>query len=197
MSMELITDLNDPRIRPNKVDRIRSGSRQEFREKDKRSFDGDFYINPPERHMYLEPNGDGWEWVNGCAECNGKPRDWMTYVECDKHNVCRRCGCSRKDLTEAPWGGKSGWICKRCDKIEHEQEKIEALAAMPDDDDFDKWDYHGLYEIKCPYCDYKYPDSWECAGDDGAEHECPRCDSTFTVTAIHSMTFDCNRKVTT
>lgn len=188
--MILITGLNDPRIHPDKVNRTRSGPRQEFRIKNKRSLDGDFYIDPPERHFYLEPEGDGWKWVNGCSECNGEPRDWMTYVECEKHNVCQFCGCSPKEAGTC-WGSKKGWICQKCVDIRHEQDKIEALAAMPDE--FNDWDYHNVHTITCPYCAYQFSDSWEHSNDEDESHECPRCDNTFTVTAIHSLTFDCSR----
>ncbi len=188
--MELITELNDPRIHPDKVERIRNGARQEFRFKSKRSFDGDFYIDPPENHFHLEWQNDTWEWINGCSECNGKPRDWMTYIECEKHNVCRTCQIHRSK-TEVAWGGKNGWQCQCCHDADHEYEKEAALAAMPEE--YDSWDFHGKDEITCPYCAYEFSDSWENAGADDEAEECPRCDNTFVVTAVHSLTFNCDR----
>ncbi len=110
MNVELITDLNDPRIHPDNVIRMRCGSRQEFRKRSKSSFEGEYYIEPLEMHMDLEPEGCGWKWVNGCEECNGKPRGWSTYIECDKHNVCRKCARSRQEITGAAWGGAKGWL---------------------------------------------------------------------------------------
>ena len=75
---------------------------------------------------------------------------------------------------------------------EHKADKAEALAAMPDE--HDEWDYQDLNEIKCPYCDYEFSDSFENAEDNEKDHECPRCDNTFMVTAEHSLSFSCKRK---
>lgn len=194
--MEEITDLKDPRIHPDKMDRIRSGARQEFRTKGKNSFKADFYINArDERHLYLEPDGDGWKWVNGCGPCNGEKRSFATYIECEKHNVCAHCDCARSDLTEAPWGRYGGWVCKPCADIEHDVEKAEALAAMPSNHRY--YEYEGLNEIKCPYCDFEYSDSWESYDAQDDERQCDRCDNTFTFTAVRSVTFDCSRRETT
>lgn len=148
-------------------------------------------LQPPEKHYYAELIDGEWWWVNGCTECNGRPRDWMTYIECDEHNVCRSCGIPRSELNEVPWAGKHGWHCQPCAKKEHEEEKQVALAAMPAD--YDSWDYHGVNEITCPYCAYEFSDSWEAAGDHDETHECPRCDHEFKVTAVHTLTFDCDR----
>lgn len=60
---------------------------------------------PPEKHYYAKLIDSEWWWVNGCAECNGRPRDWMTYIECEKHNVCRTCKNPRIDGVSA-WAGK-------------------------------------------------------------------------------------------
>jgi len=148
-------------------------------------------LKPPEKHYYAQLIDGEWWWLNGCAECNGNPRDWMTYIECDEHDVCRTCKTSRKEIKETPWGGKNGWQCKPCADIEHEAEKNKALAAMPEE--YDLWDFHGQDEITCPYCAYEFSDSWECADEDGENHDCPRCDNVFKVTAVKSLTFDCER----
>lgn len=148
-------------------------------------------LTPPERHYYAELINGEWWWVNGCAECNGLPRDWMTYIECDKHNVCRTCKTPRRDLKEAPWAGKNGWQCKPCADAQHEIDKQTALAAMPEE--YDEWDYQDLEEITCPYCAYEFSDSWESSDADEEIKECPRCDNQFKVTAVHSLTFNCYR----
>lgn len=131
--------INEPLLTPD-MKRTRSGATQLFRKDYKdRQFtseeNADVVLRPPERHLFAELIGGQWCWVNGCAECNGKPRDWMTYIECDKHDVCRTCKTPRSQLTESPWGGKHGWQCKPCAEIEHEAEKVEALAAMPEEHD--------------------------------------------------------------
>ncbi len=153
------------------------------------------HIEPPKRSWYAELIDGEWWWVEGCAECNGDPRDWMTYIECDEHNVCRCCKTKSENLPEGMtrWGGRTGWICDACNTVKHEEEKQEALEKMPADEDFDAWDYQGLDEITCPYCAYEFSDSFESANDNEEEHDCPRCDNTFTVTAVHSLTFDCSR----
>lgn len=149
------------------------------------------YIDPPKKSYYAELIDGEWWWMEGCEECNGRPRSHKTYIECDEHNRCRRCGCGRDALTEPPWGGGNGWRCKPCAQIEHDIAKEEALNSMPDH--FDEWDYHGVHDITCPYCAYKFSDSWEHHDADEEEQECPRCDHVFTVTAVHSLTFDCSR----
>jgi ribosome modulation factor len=149
-------------------------------------------IQPPEKHYYAELIDGTWWWVNGCAECNGMPRDWMTYIECEKHNVCRTCGCDRSSLTEPPWGGRNGWQCKSCATIEHEADKRDALEKVANKE-YDDWDFHGRDEITCPYCEYEFSDSWECSEHSDEDQECPRCDNVFKVTAVHSLSFDCSR----
>lgn len=151
-------------------------------------------IEPPERHYYAELIDGEWWWVSGCAECNGMPRNsWKSYIECDKHDVCRTCGCSREELADIPWGGKNGWQCKPCADREHEEKKQAALAAMPE---YDEWDFRSLYEVKCPYCNLEIdtggdPDFYQEG--DPLEHECPRCDNKFTVEVCISVSYTMKR----
>lgn len=148
-------------------------------------------IAAPEKHYMAKLVGDVWWWVNDCSQCCGHGRDWMG-SECEKHNVCRTCNIHRSKLTDAPWGGKHGWQCKSCAEAEHEADKEAALSSMPDE--YDEWDYHNLSEIKCPHCNYELSDSWESSDDHEEDHDCPRCDNVFTVTAEHSISFNCQRK---
>ncbi len=151
-------------------------------------------LQPPECHYYAELIDGEWWWLNGCAECNGLPRDWMTYIECEKHNVCRTCKTPRSEITETPWGGKTGWQCRPCATSEHEASKAEALAAMPEE--YDEWDYQFSSEVKCPYCDLEIQDSGDgelyTQGDQ--DIDCGRCDNTFTLTTEFSPTYTMNRK---
>lgn len=152
------------------------------------------YIRPEEQsHYSLLIDGEWW-WVDGCNQCNGRPRSGFGYMgECNKHDVCVTCGIHRDDVKDTPWGGRDGWQCKPCAEAEHKAEKQRALAAMPEKEDFYAYDYHGVDEITCPYCAYEMSDSWECADHSDEDHECPRCDNVFKVDAVHSLTFDCNR----
>lgn len=153
-------------------------------------------LDPPEKHFYALLIDGVWHWVNGCAECNGRPRDWMTYIECDKHNVCRTCGCGRDELDEPPWAGKHGWQCKPCADREHEEEKAEALAAM-EGEEYDEHDYMFENQPKCPYCNYVLQYDGEEIGaaiDSEQEEECPRCDHVFHVVGEMSVTFSTRRK---
>ena len=138
-------------------------------------------LQPPEKHYYASLTEGEWWWVNGCGECNGNPRNWVTYIECEKHDVCRTCKKPRSKLKESPWGGSNGWQCKPCHNAEHEAEKQAALAAMPED--HDEWDYHRSDSVKCPYCDYELQDASDMysAIDNEQSEECPRCDNTFTL----------------
>ena len=207
----LIEPINDSRLKAY-TNRTRSGSEQVFytgsdsRDWDRYRAEGGtsnsnvkmhdkpdtIKIIPPENHWFAELVEGEWWWVNGCAECCGHERDWMSYIECEKHNVCCTCGIPREELKETPWGGKHGWQCAPCARAEHEAEKKAALEAMPDE--YDPWDYRGLDDIKCPYCDYKFQDPWEHCEDSEEEHECPRCDNTFLVTAEPTVYFTCQRK---
>lgn len=186
--------INDSRLTAD-MERIRSGPDQIFRKSGEgRSSADNIILQPPERHFYAELIDGVWCWVNGCAECNGQPRDWMTYIECEKHNVCRDCQTPRSQLTEAPWGRKDGWQCKPCAAIEHEAEKATALAAMPDE--HDEMDYHFEDKPRCPYCDLQFEvESEEIDGmlNSEEDRQCDRCDHTFTIEAEMSITYSTNR----
>ncbi len=116
--------INDKRLTPT-MERVRSGRTQLFRErnKDDRSFIGsdncDVSLQHEIKSMYAELIDGQWYWLNGCAECNGEERDWMTYIECEEHDRCRTCNTNRKDIKGSVWGGKEGWQCKPCHESEH------------------------------------------------------------------------------
>jgi hypothetical protein len=145
--------INDKRLTPT-MQRVRSGSTQLFREKNKndRTFisaeNCDLKLNHEDKSMYAELIGGKWYWVCGCAECNGEPRSWKTYIECEKHDVCCCCGISRKEIKGAVWGGSSGWTCKPCREAEDLEIRREAFEKLgveePDCSYTDK--------IICPHC---------------------------------------------
>jgi len=147
-------------------------------------------LEPPEKHYFSELIAGEWWWVNGCAECIGNPRDWMTYVECDKHNVCRTCKTPRSEIKDIPWGGKHGWECKPCADKAKAKAKKDALQAVAEKE-YDKWDYYSKSEIICPYCDSK-----KCSDDfnESADIECDVCDNTFSVEVEYTVSYTTNRK---
>lgn len=196
----VVCRINDTRLTP-EMERIRSGSTQLFREVNgSRNFtsheNADVILTPPEKNYYAELINGEWHWVNGCAECNGRPRSWASYIECDKHNVCRNCKASRDQITEAPWGGADGWQCKPCADKEHQEEKESALAAAAEKE-YDEWDYRHEDEVKCPYCNTTIEDSGDGelyqALDKEMEIECDVCDHTFLLEAESTVTWTMKR----
>lgn len=149
-------------------------------------------LQPPEQHYYAKLIDGEWWWVDGCDQCNGRKRNGFTYIDgCKKHGVCRTCALPPDQIEGSCWGDRDGWQCSRCRDAEHQEEKETALAAMPAE--YHSYDFHDQDEITCPYCAYGFTDSWECSSYDNEECECPRCDQTFKATAVHSLTFDCDR----
>lgn len=180
MSTEKIL-IQDERLTP-ELKRVRSGRKQAFYLPTNRSLqteDADITLEPPEPHIYAELIDGQWYWLNGCAECNGEPRDWGTYIECEEHNRCRTCGIKRAELTEAPWAGKNGWQCKPCADIEKRANRLRALEAAAAEE-FDEYDYMHNTNIKCPHCNHEYK---PCTADglpEGA-HECDVCGGEYSI----------------
>lgn len=204
---KLIRKIDDPRL-VGYEKRTRSGKIQEFysgndaRDWERFRSEGSgimhlkadtLHITPPKVSWYAKLVDGEWWWAEGCAECNGRRRDWMTYIECDDHNVCRTCKTPRSALTGSVWAGKTGWQCKPCAKRDHETAKSEALAAMPDN--YDQSDYSYRSEIVCPYCNLKLEDhdDFRSAVEGEMQHECSRCDNTFTVIGTVSIDWTTRR----
>ncbi|MCK5607576.1 hypothetical protein KAR91_37175 [Candidatus Pacearchaeota archaeon] len=142
-------------------------------------------LQPPERHYYAQLIEGEWWWLNGCAECNGRPRDWTTYVECEKHNVCRSCSTPRAEIKETPWGGKEGWQCKPCAAIEKAALRLERLAAVASKR-YDFWDYRHTDEVVCPHCKSSYrPDGEPPSG----KQVCDVCDGEYSVEPEYSVKY--------
>ena len=182
--MTIKTLINDDRLAGD-LDRIRSGSTQQFYRKGLRERNHVLSLEPPRKELYAELIDGEWYWVNGCAECNGKPRDWMTYVECDEHNVCRTCKIKRADLKESPWGGKHGWQCAPCAKKEMEAKKQAALEAVASKE-YDEWDFRHTDNVVCPHCTSSYePD---CETPEG-EEVCETCGGAYSVEPEYTVTY--------
>lgn len=188
MKRELI---NDPRLTPT-MEGVRNGSTQMFREKnpEDRTFisseNCDVSLIHEKRSMYSKLIDGEWYWVEGCAECNGEPRDWMTYVECDDHNRCRVCETKRKDLKDSSvWGGKKGWICNSCDQERKSEIRREAFEKF-NEEEYSEWDFYATYKPKCPHCGSKI-----CGEDMNTDEdvECEVCGGEVSVEVSYSKSF--------
>jgi len=180
--------IDDPRLTPD-LQRTRSGSRQEFRAKDKRSFEADFYIDPPERHIFAELIDGQWFWVNGCDVCNNKKEMFGAYKRCLNHDVCCDCETPRHTIKTSVWGHQDGFQCKPCHQTEHDTNKAEALAKMGE---YNELDFSYNDKVTCPYCNQEF-DQDECEFYDSEETECDRCGNKFLVTTNHEVTFTTKR----
>lgn len=186
MEKELI---NDPRLTPT-MERVRRGRTQMFREKnpEDRTFinaeNCDVLLEHEKKSKYAELIDGEWCWVEGCAECKGEPRDWMTYVECDEHNRCRVCRAKRKDV-ESAWGGKSGWICNVCEDKRKAELRREAFEKF-NKEEYSEWDFYNNDEALCPHCGSKI-----CSDEiyENEDVECGVCGGEVSIEVEHTRTF--------
>jgi len=142
-------------------------------------------IDPPEKHYYAELIDGEWWWLNGCGECNGRPRDSVTYVECTVHDVCRTCQIPRAKLTEIPWGGMNGWQCKPCADIDAKELRAKRFAAVAENY-YNERDCRYTDDVVCPHCGNSY------SPDDGVpegEEQCEVCEGVYNVEPNHSVTY--------
>jgi hypothetical protein len=147
--------IHDDRLSPT-MERVRSGSKQYFKQRkegDRTSASDNPDVtleHPTDVAMYAELIDGEWYWVSGCAECNGEERDWMSYVECDKHNRCSQCSINTKDLAEGVvrWGGKRGWTCGTCKDTMDLERRMEAFDKLNGEEP----DCLYTDEPICPHC---------------------------------------------
>lgn len=150
---KVLMQIDDKRLTPT-MQRVRCGRTQLFREKNKddRSFissdNCDISLEHEKREMYAELIDGVWYWVSGCAECNGEERDWMTYIECEKHDRCSVCSTNRKDIKGGVWGNKKGWICALC----NDQKRLEKRRNAFDKLNGEEPDCYHTDNIICPHC---------------------------------------------
>lgn len=114
--------------------------------------------------------------MSECSVCKtGKYEPWGLGTKyCEKHDICISCGTKRKDLTDIPWGTRSGaFLCKPCE----EKERKERIAERKEKG----FEHEYTQEIVCPHCGYEQSDSWE-SGE--GEHDCPECGEIFEVERI-------------
>lgn len=182
--------INDDRLTPT-MERIRNGKTQLFRERNPndRTFISsekcDVALTHEDKSMFAELIDGQWYWVSGCAECNGEPRDWMSYVECELHDRCRECNTNRKDIKETPWGGKRGWICKPCNDAYNLLKRLEAFEKYNEVKD-DSYFFLYTDDIKCPHC------ASTISSDDVYDDQildCSVCDGSLNVEISISRSF--------
>jgi hypothetical protein len=119
-----------------------------------------------------------------CPACNGKRRGWsMPRKECDVHNTCRQCKCTRASLSEPPWGGSNGWLCQPC----AEADRLKDLkAAMKKHKDMRSYDFLNNDTIICPHCgtDNGCDDFHE-----SSDTECHLCEKRFDVEVEYTASY--------
>tara|TARA_R110000744_G_scaffold7716_1_gene26676 strand:- start:288 stop:599 length:312 start_codon:yes stop_codon:yes gene_type:complete len=101
--IEQLQEILDSRLTPT-MERIRSGRKQLFREKNVKDMsfirddNCDLCLEHENKAMYAELIDNKWYWVNGCGSCKGKGRDFRTYIECEEHDICNSCSIPRKEI---------------------------------------------------------------------------------------------------
>lgn len=144
--------------------RVRNGRTQVFTEGNLT-----LKLRHEKKEMFAKLIDGAWYWVSGCAECNGKERSWSTYIECEKHDRCSKCGTNRKDIKGDVWGGRKGWTCNPCMEVirlEAKEEAFEKLGGREPDctyrdkiicahcgSDISSSDLYESQDIECDVCE--------------------------------------------
>lgn len=179
--------INDNRLTP-AMKRVRNGRKQLFRElsKDDRSFtisdNSDVILEHENKEMYAELINGKWYWVSGCAECNGKERNFMSYIECEKHDKCSVCSVNRKEIKGPVWGGKKGWTCRSCQKAKELEIRREAFNKLGGKEP----DCSYTDEIICPHCGSKIHDS---DIHESQDMECSVCYGELSVEVEYTISY--------
>ncbi|MCP4984914.1 MAG: hypothetical protein GY928_02260 [Colwellia sp.] len=168
--------------------RVRSGKTQVFTEKGNDSIR--IELEHEKDSMYAELIDGQWYWLEGCAECKGEPRDWMTYIECDKHNVCSSCSRSRSEAPQPHWGGKTGWTCKTCKESMIADARSLAFEEF-NSKEYDEYDFSYNNEIKCPHCGTEISNNEIYESQDS---ECGLCEGELSIEVYHQLTYSTSVK---
>lgn len=83
---------------------------------------------------------------------------------CEEHNLCDDCS-TKENLCHYT----EGLLCRECHRARVEKR----IAEFKGDTDYTK-------KITCPYCGYKFDDSWEYENT-VYELDCPDCENQFDV----------------
>jgi len=108
-----------------------------------------------------------------CEVCGVKSRRWKRCVE---HYRCDDCGTK-----EGLCFYTEGVLCGSCKKA-RVKKRIEVFGGETQNT--------GL--ITCPYCGYKFQDSWEFS-DGGGEMECSDCGQLFFYEPIVDVTYSTSK----
>lgn len=179
--------IKDSRLTPT-MERTRNGSTQMFRERNRPYNRGsigsenfDVTLKHENKEMYAELIEDKWYWVSGCSECNGEPRG-KSYIECEKHDVCKCCGTSRKEFEGAVWGGTKGWTCKPCEEKRMLSIRKEAFEKL----DGEEPDTSYTDKIICPHCGSINSNS---EIHESQKLECYVCDGEFSLEVEYTVSY--------
>ena len=124
---------------------------------------------------------------NKCFVCDGSEPSYLV-KKCEKHDVCNSCAKPRKELTEAPWGTKDGFICVDC---EFERKRKAIIDYNPNND----IDHDYLNEPTCPNCgdEYQIDDRYQLYSPGETELQCQNCGSPFKCETFVSYNYSTSK----
>lgn len=195
--------VNDPRLKPG-MHRLRSGHVQMFGERivcGPNKQECEFEIIPPKKSWYaLEVNGV-WMWVEGCDICNGHRKDY-SYKRCEDHDRCVDCGVKLAQASKskgitgmgAVWGVRGGWICNDCHQKVEAQSLAEAESRITERDEDEETECSMEGDPTCPWCGSTREAEGEDYGADDEIHECGKCHRSYSLTAVHMVYWNSERK---
>ena len=115
-----------------------------------------------------------------CSICGKK-----AFMRCEEHNRCDDCGMTRKECDEKGINlihRCEGLICSPCWK----ERMDKAIKEFDGDTEYTS-------EIVCPYCGYKFGDSYEYHENNGDEIECHDCENKFTLNIHFSVDYSTSK----
>ena len=107
------------------------------------------------------------------------------FIKCEKHDVCKCCGVSRKEIIGSVWGGSKGWTCNSCKEEKDSEVRKEAFKKLDGEEPDCTW----TDEIICPHCGSRI-----CSDDihESQDLECYVCEGQLALeieyTASYSTT---------
>jgi len=114
-----------------------------------------------------------------CEKCGlvlNRENSPFGWGRCTEHWKCDDCGTKEKLC-----GYTYALLCDAC----HTKRVNKKIAKFTDDTCFED-------DIICPYCGYKFQDSWEFG--DNEEADCPECENSFDVEVIREIKYTTTKK---